>query len=354
MSSRTPNTTASPGTSSPVASKTKRPREIDGNNDDVNERVSPGHAMDCDEIRQRIMAFLDTGEMNVGQFVATLGVSNPSYYRFMRLAGADQGAGSIVHTKATRFFQRRDSGDTTMDAEQETDPKPDLPKVKRVKKETATKPDKVPEATVAPPSPAASPSPEPEEATLNIGSSFTAVNGSRKTSESVKSSVPKAKLAKPAATKAVAVAAKSASPSASTAEPAATKPSSESPTEPTPTVTLPGEESDSVPVYDTCDEIRRKVGLHFTSTGISQAAFLRQLEGQYHAAPRKIQSVQLQRFRGLQGPDAGNSSPLYYAAYVFFEKLRVAQNKPKTKMREKMEHIYPNGVDTNVPPARKK
>jgi len=105
---------------------------------------------------------------------------------------------------------------------------------------------------------------------------------------------------------------------------------------------LDGEEDDEVPVYDTCDEIRRKISAHLRKEGIVVAAFLRDLHAQYHTAksPTKIQSAQLSSFRNKKGPSAGNTSCIFYASYCFFEKLRIAEGKKKSTKRLDMEGIY--------------
>lgn len=118
-------------------------------------------------------------------------------------------------------------------------------------------------------------------------------------------------------------------------------------TEPSASIILPGEFTDSVPIYDTCDTIRRKINAHLREPDVTQASFLRALEAQYHRRPRKIQSAQLQRFRQMKGPSDGIQNVVYYAAYVFFEKERIRTGKQKGKQREEMESIYVGGVDTS-------
>ncbi|KAI1390507.1 uncharacterized protein F4822DRAFT_426355 [Hypoxylon trugodes] len=104
---------------------------------------------------------------------------------------------------------------------------------------------------------------------------------------------------------------------------------------------LDGEETDSVSVYDSCDEIRRKVNAHLKLPNVTQAQFCRDLYAQLHATTIKgIQSKQLADFRAGKRAKTGAKSTVFYAAYVYFEKLRVAQNKPKTKHREDMEDIW--------------
>lgn len=104
---------------------------------------------------------------------------------------------------------------------------------------------------------------------------------------------------------------------------------------------LEGEEDDDVSVYDTCDEIRRKINAHLRTPGVTQAQFCRDLYAQLHVPKVKsIQSKQLADFRRQKGPRTGAKSTVFYAAYVYFEKLRIAQGKRKTKHREDMEDIW--------------
>lgn len=109
---------------------------------------------------------------------------------------------------------------------------------------------------------------------------------------------------------------------------------------------LPGEETDSVPVFETCDVIRRKITAHLKTPGMTQAQFCRDLHAQLKMPGCKsIQSKMLNDFRGKKGPIAGCTSSVYYAAYVYFEKLRIAEGKPKSKHRLEMEKIHPRGAD---------
>lgn len=104
-----------------------------------------------------------------------------------------------------------------------------------------------------------------------------------------------------------------------------------------------GEETDSVQVYDTCDEIRKKISAYLRKPNTTAAQFCRDLLAQYHTdekKPSRIQSTQLTKFRGYKGADTGNTSCVFYAAYVFFEKVRLAEGKPKSKHRLEMEEIW--------------
>ncbi|KAK4454571.1 hypothetical protein QBC34DRAFT_433511 [Podospora aff. communis PSN243] len=113
------------------------------------------------------------------------------------------------------------------------------------------------------------------------------------------------------------------------------------------TVVLEGEDTDSVPVFDSCDEIRRKINAHMKNPNVTQAQFCRDILAQLHspAKPKSIQGSQLQRFRGMKGADAGAGSLVFYGAYVFFEKIRIKEGKSKTKHRLAMEETWPEGFE---------
>ncbi|OTB01414.1 hypothetical protein M426DRAFT_220750 [Hypoxylon sp. CI-4A] len=109
---------------------------------------------------------------------------------------------------------------------------------------------------------------------------------------------------------------------------------------------IPGEEEDDVWVYDTCDEIRKKINAHLKTPGLTAAQFLREIHAQLHHPKGKgFQSKSLNDFRGKKGANAGATSQLFYAAFVYFEKKRLAEGKPKSQHRITMEGIWPNGFD---------
>ncbi|KAF4987958.1 hypothetical protein FGRMN_10060 [Fusarium graminum] len=112
---------------------------------------------------------------------------------------------------------------------------------------------------------------------------------------------------------------------------------------------LDREETDKVPVYDDCDEIRRKINAHMKTPGLTQAQFCRDLYAQLKAPKyKRIQSKQLTDFRGAKGSNAGAKSSVFYAAYVCFEKLRIAQGKPVTKHRLATCSMYPAGFPRDM------
>ncbi|TGO50751.1 hypothetical protein BOTNAR_0381g00020 [Botryotinia narcissicola] len=109
-------------------------------------------------------------------------------------------------------------------------------------------------------------------------------------------------------------------------------------------VKLDGESTISVPIYDSCDEVRKKIRAYLREPGIAKT----------YPEEKKIQSKVLNDFLGKKGPSAGNTSSTYYAAYFFFEKLRIRDGKPKSKHREEMEKQWASegGVDTKIPSSR--
>lgn len=110
-------------------------------------------------------------------------------------------------------------------------------------------------------------------------------------------------------------------------------------------VTLHGEDTGTVPVYDTCDDVRKKIRAVLRKSDVTQAAFLRAV-GQCFPGGRKIQGKQLNDFLSKRGPVAGNTSAVFYGGYVFFEKIRIKQDKPKTEKRLQMEREWRDGVET--------
>ncbi|ORY61693.1 uncharacterized protein BCR38DRAFT_440896 [Pseudomassariella vexata] len=116
-------------------------------------------------------------------------------------------------------------------------------------------------------------------------------------------------------------------------------------------VHLDGEDTGDVPVYDTCDEIRRKIRTILRKDGVTQAAFCRAIAKEC-AAEQTIQPRQLTAFLGTKGVTNGNTTLVFYGSYVFFEKQRVKDNKPKSKMRLQMEQVW-QGPDNGKGPGKK-
>ncbi|KAM7194413.1 hypothetical protein V8F20_007939 [Naviculisporaceae sp. PSN 640] len=109
-----------------------------------------------------------------------------------------------------------------------------------------------------------------------------------------------------------------------------------------------------LPVFDTCDTIRRKIRALLRPSAnkpvITQAAFLRAISKATYGpdTTKTITPATRSAFLKKKGPLEGNTSMVYYASYVFFEKLRIKQGKPKSDDREIMEDIWAGkgGIDT--------
>ena len=56
-----------------------------------------------------------------------------------------------------------------------------------------------------------------------------------------------------------------------------------------------------------------------------------------------LRSATLDRFRGNHGATGGAESKVFYAAYLYFEKGRLAEGKKKSKKREEMEEVRLDG-----------
>jgi hypothetical protein len=114
-------------------------------------------------------------------------------------------------------------------------------------------------------------------------------------------------------------------------------------------VTLEGEEDGHVPVFDTCDTVRKNVRAFIARDGITRAAFVRALSSLL-PADSKVSDANLRYFLGLKGPTSGNTTTVFYAAYVFFEKRRIKDGKPKSKLRLEMEDVHDwRGMDLVTP-----
>jgi hypothetical protein len=102
---------------------------------------------------------------------------------------------------------------------------------------------------------------------------------------------------------------------------------------------LPGEADGTVPIYDTCDEIRKKIRPILAKEGMTQAAFIRALNKNLPEG-KSVSPANMRYFMGRKGVRDGNTNITFYAAYVFFEKKRIQAGKPKTQFREKMEKAW--------------
>ena len=101
---------------------------------------------------------------------------------------------------------------------------------------------------------------------------------------------------------------------------------------------LDGEEDEEVEIYDTCDDVRKKIRDHLKQPGVTQASLSREFS---ELLPNsKVQPRHVAKFLEFKGPRAGAHSPAFYGGYVYFEKLRIYQNKKKSKKREELEDAW--------------
>ena len=217
---------------------------IDNNHED-----EPPITDNCDVVRRKINAFLNSGEMKVTHFQRACGINAGSYGRFMKLKGPYSGIDNQTYEAAFKFFKDREEKGLKIPAN-------------RNKKQK--------------------------------------VDGG----EGAKGGIDVGDLKN---------------------------------------VHLDGEEDEQVEVYDTCDEVRRKIAAHLRKPGVTKASFCRDICAvAFPNDTKSIQGSRLKDFQTKKGPDAGNSSTVFYAAYVYFEKLRIKEGKKKGKKREEMEEVWGN------------
>lgn len=225
------------------------------------------------QIRAKIRKFINSGEMKVGEFQDKINVSSTAYTRFMGQNGT-KGSESDTYVSAHHFFKRRELAGLKM------------PRQKKSKTSTSAADEKT-------------------------------------TTTTKKISDDKAKDGK-----------SSSKPKTKKEEQAEIERRND-----VSGIVLPGEESDSVPVYDTCDDIRTKINRYLRDTPFaSNASFVREVNralGEHSA--RHAAGTGVTRFLNSKGPNKGAESAVFYGAYVFFEKLRIKQGKPKSKKRLEME-----------------
>ena len=83
------------------------------------------------------------------------------------------------------------------------------------------------------------------------------------------------------------------------------------------------------PVFDSCDEMRRKLSAFLAfGCGVNQTQLL---------AVLGAQSNQLASFRKQKGAGGGAANRVYRAGFRFFEQQRILEGRPKTAGRLKAE-----------------
>ncbi|KAF9028987.1 hypothetical protein BDZ89DRAFT_1065701, partial [Hymenopellis radicata] len=101
-------------------------------------------------------------------------------------------------------------------------------------------------------------------------------------------------------------------------------------------IVLEDEAEGTTPVYDTCDEIRRKIRKLQKEPGFKVTHWLKDIGG--------INNNSYHRFMKLSGAHSGVENGTYKAAYMYFEKVRLAEGKKKSSKRKDNEWEYPEGI----------
>ncbi|KAH9937565.1 uncharacterized protein B0H18DRAFT_971234 [Fomitopsis serialis] len=103
-------------------------------------------------------------------------------------------------------------------------------------------------------------------------------------------------------------------------------------------IKLEGEDEDGgVPVYDDCNDIRRKIRALQKTPGFKVTHWLTEIG--------KVNNNSYNRFMKQSGPTGGAENGTYYAAYVYFEKVRIAEGKKKSPKRIRTEQEAPGGLE---------
>ena len=107
---------------------------------------------------------------------------------------------------------------------------------------------------------------------------------------------------------------------------------------------LDGEEEDAAPVYETASGMRRAMTTFFKRPGVSQKAFAQAISD---AAGFTVSTNSVANFRskgkgkaGGAGAVDGADSKAFYAAWCYFEKLRILEGGKKSKHRLEMEKAW--------------
>lgn len=101
-----------------------------------------------------------------------------------------------------------------------------------------------------------------------------------------------------------------------------------------------------VPIYDDCNEIRRKIRAFFSNANTeykcTQKHFLEVIGN--------VNSNSYRRFMAAKGDGGGAENGTYTGAYIFFEKKRIWEGKPKGKKRLDSEAQYVLPREPLAPP----
>ncbi|KAJ6640009.1 hypothetical protein Bhyg_12758 [Pseudolycoriella hygida] len=90
------------------------------------------------------------------------------------------------------------------------------------------------------------------------------------------------------------------------------------------------------PVFDDCDEVRRKIKEYIFKISSSETTFARAIN---------VHPASLKHFLGQEGFNRGAGSIAYPAAYYHFEKMRIDHHEGKSENRRMSEKRFPYGYE---------
>ncbi|PYH48902.1 uncharacterized protein BP01DRAFT_353208 [Aspergillus saccharolyticus JOP 1030-1] len=248
----------------------------------------------CDEVRQEIRDLIDSKMMPAGAFQSAINVSAKSYRDFMSQSGPHKGSRSATYINAAEWFRcRRDHGIVRQ--------RPALTVDESLGNAAA--------ATVTAPATATAIATVTKKRAKKVSATTVGSGrGSRAAEQNSEYDVSG--------------------------------------------ITLEDESDDEleVPVFETCDRVRHMIREHVQKPGVTKAGFLRDAaRAAFPMGGKTINSGLLHLFLKQEGALVGNTGMLFYAAYVFFEKLRIKNGEPKDDFRLAMEEIWPFGIERERP-----
>ncbi|KAH7102328.1 hypothetical protein BKA62DRAFT_111885 [Auriculariales sp. MPI-PUGE-AT-0066] len=92
------------------------------------------------------------------------------------------------------------------------------------------------------------------------------------------------------------------------------------------------------PIFDDCNDIRRKIRLIMATPDFELGAWLSDIGG--------VAEQDMRLFLGEIGSDGGQSNPTFRAGWLYFEKVRLLENRPKTVKRLTAEERHKQPQDT--------
>ncbi|MCJ1327531.1 hypothetical protein MMC10_004201 [Thelotrema lepadinum] len=107
-------------------------------------------------------------------------------------------------------------------------------------------------------------------------------------------------------------------------------------------VHLDGENNDAVPMYETPADVRRHMTTFFDNSKVSQKAFVEAISAASNTACSVSQLSTFRKKGGKRGSTSvdGADSRVFYAAWVYFEKIRIKNGDKKNAHRMQMEKIW--------------